>query len=155
MITSADIRRIITSRQHIEPSDDFRILDSWTEYSSGGSRSGPEQTVDYICFELEVADPITGETSHIFKAIQFCRVRRLPKSAKESRSLMDMHTQVLSSVWENEINFMTVIANIMEPVPIGLLFLYGVQGVGNNIEEAKRNAHNDFLGLIGACMDNK
>jgi hypothetical protein len=152
MITSADIRRIITSRQHIEPSDDFRIIDSWTEYSSGGSKPVPEQTVDYICFELEVADPVTGEKSHIFKAIQFCRVRRLPKSAKESRSLMDMHTQVLSSVWENEINFVTVIANIMEPVPIGLLFLYGVQGVGNDIEEAKEKAHNDFLGLIGSLQ---
>ena len=152
MITSADIRRILTARQHIEPSDDFRIIDSWTEYSGSGAKPVAEQTVEYMCFELEMADPVTGEKSHIFKAIQFCRVRRLPKSAKESRSLMDMHTQVLTAVWENEINFVTVIANIIEPVPIGLLFLYGVQGVGNDIEEAKENAHKDFLGFIGTIQ---
>ncbi len=152
MITSADIRRILSAKQNSEPADDFRIVDSWVEYSAKKDKPVDERQLEYMCYEIEVVNPATGEKEHLFKALQFARVRRLPKSAKESRTFMDMHTQVLSSVWENGINFVTVIANIMEPVALGLLFLYGVQGIGRNIDEAKKHAHRDFLSFIASIQ---
>lgn len=155
MITSADIRRILSKRQGSTPADDFRIIDSWVEYENSGSfadKSSEKRKLNYMCYELEVLNPVTGEKEHLFKALKFCRVIRLPKSAKESKTFMDMHTQVLTGVWENQINFVTVIANIMEPVALGLLFLYGVQGIGRDIQEAKEIAHNDFLSFIGSLQ---
>ena len=46
-------------------------------------------------------------------------------------------------------NFITIIANMLKPVSLGLLYLYGVQGVSEDLEEAKKKAHNDFLGFVG------
>lgn len=151
MLTSVDIRRILTQKQNSTPIDDFRIIDSWIEYADKKKEGSiNDRQLDYMCYEIEVLNPATGEKEHLFKAIKFCRVRRLPKSAKESKSFMDMHTQILTSVWENGINFVTVIANIMEPVALGLLFLYGVQGIGRTIDDAKAIANEDFAGFIGA-----
>lgn len=56
---------------------------------------------------------------------------------------MDMHTQIIAGANENAYNLVTVIANIIKPIPLGLLFLYGVQGVADNIEDAKKRAHAD------------
>jgi len=94
-------------------------------------------------------NPETGEKMHFFKAIKFLRVIRLPKGAKQSTSLMDMHAEILAGTSESAINLVTLIANIIEPVPLGLLFLYGVQGIGHTIEEAKHQAHHDYLGIVG------
>lgn len=151
MLTSVDIRRILTQKQNSAPIDDFRIVDSWIDYADKKKEGSiNDRQLDYMCYEIEVLNPATGEKEHLFKAIKFCRVRRLPKSAKESKSFMDMHTQILTSVWENGINFVTVIANIIEPVALGLLFLYGVQGIGRTIDDAKAAAKQDFAGFIGA-----
>lgn len=62
---------------------------------------------------------------------------------------MDMHTQIIAGANENAYNLVTVIANIIKPIPLGLLFLYGVQGVADNIEDAKKKAHADYMGLSG------
>lgn len=62
---------------------------------------------------------------------------------------MDMHTQIIAGANENAYNLVTVIANIIKPIPLGLLFLYGVQGVADNIEDAQKKAHADYMGLSG------
>lgn len=46
----------------------------------------------------------------------------------------------------------TVIANIIEPVPLGLLFLYGIQGVAKDLEDAKRKADRDYVGLCAVLQ---
>lgn len=145
MLSPLDIRRILRNNKNDMPVDDVRIIDSWTEYEDGSDKN--LRPLKYLCYEMDVINPSTGEQTHIFKALKFCRITRLPRSAKESLSLMDMQTQVLSAVWEQKINLTTVIANIIEPEPLGLLYLYGVQGVGKTIEEAKRIADSDYVGL--------
>ena len=141
-----DIRRILNPSKRESPTSTLKIIDSWTEYVPKGSTN--ERPLDYLCYELESIDPETGERFHYYKAIKFARVIRIPKSAKQSTALMDMHAQVLSAVYEQNYNFITVIANIREPVALGLLFLYGVQGIGSSIDEAKARAHKAFNGLI-------
>ena len=122
--------------------DDIRVLRNFVEYSQDG------ETLRYLIYELEILDR-TGELRRFFKAIKLARIIRLPKSAKESLSFMDMHAQVLSGVWEQGINLITMIANMIEPVPLGLMFMYGIQGVAEELHTAKRIADNDYAALTG------
>lgn len=144
-----EVKQILNPVKTTMPSNDFNLLDVWTEYDGGNAKSSK---LSYMCFEIETMDPNTGEKHHLYKALKFARVERLPKSAKQSTSFMDMMSQVLSAAYEQGYNMITVIANIIEPVPIGLLFLYGVQGVADTIEEAKKRADRDFKGFIGAMQ---
>ena len=138
-------------RNIINPSDDFRVLDSWVEYDDSKPNI-EERPLKYMCYEIEVVNPETGERSHAYKAIKFARIIRIPKNAKQSTSLMDKHQQILTAVYEKEINLITIIANVINPVPIGLLFMYGVQGVSTDIEDAKEKADLDFAGLISSLQ---
>lgn len=144
-----DIKRILNPVKSSTPSNDFHLDNVWTEYDNGVSKNSK---LSYMCFEIDTVDPATGERSHLYKAVKFARVERLPKSAKQSTSLMEMQSQVLSAAYEQGYNLITVIANIIKPVPVGLLFLYGVQGVADTIEEAKKRADRDFKGFIGAMQ---
>ena len=83
-------------------------------------------------------NPDTGERIHLFKAIKFARVIRLPANAKQSTAFMNMQQQILAGVYENNYDFITIIANMIRPTPIGLLYLYGVQGVSKDLAEAKK-----------------
>ena len=66
-----------------------------------------------------------------------------------STAFMNMQQKILAGVYENNYDFITIIANMIRPTPIGLLYLYGVQGVSKDLAEAKKIADADFLGLIG------
>lgn len=147
MLSVYDLKRIL-GRGAPAPADDIRVLDSWAEYQEDENCPVEERKLNYLCYELEVMNPDTGEKQHIYKALCFARVIRLPKDAKQSLSIMDMQEQLLSGVYERQYNMVTVICNIIRPVALGLLYLYGVQGVGYDIETAKQIAHRDFLGLL-------
>ena len=40
----------------------------------------------------------------------------------------------------------TIIANVIKPGALGLLYLYGIQGVTESLEKAKEKAYYDFKG---------
>jgi hypothetical protein len=149
LLSPYEIRRILSkySDKNGMPSDDFRLLKSWAEYDEGQKHEDGERPLKALYYEIEVINPKTGEEKRLFKALRLGRVTRLPKGAKQSLALMDMHAQVLSSVYEQGYNLITVISNIIDPVPLGLLFLYGVQGVAGTPEEALAKANTDFTGL--------
>ncbi len=149
MISLFDIKRILTPEKSTMPSDDFRIIQSWAEYDETSGKNPENKNLNYLCYELEVMNPDTGERIHLFKAIKFARVIRLPANAKQSTAFMNMQQQILAGVYENNYDFITIIANMIRPTPIGLLYLYGVQGVSKDLAEAKKIADADFLGLIG------
>lgn len=73
------------------PVDGFRLIDAWAEYADAPS-SG-ERKLNYLCYEIEVINPENGQTEHLYKAIKLLRILRLPRSAKESLSFMDMQSQ--------------------------------------------------------------
>lgn len=149
MLSKLDIRQILKpKKQNITPSDDFRIINSWAEYDDKNATAIEKRKLNYLCFELETIDPATGEQTHYYKALKFARVIRLPKSAKESTSLMDMQSQVLAACGEVGINLTVIIANLITTnPPIGLLYLYGVQGIAEDIEVAKKKADRDYISL--------
>ena len=148
MLSMYEIKRILQTEHDDNPIDDFRIIDSWTEYESDNERDPANRRLAFLCYEIEVMDPNSGERTRCYKAIRFARVLRLPGDAKQSLAFMDMQQQVLSSVWENGYNYITIIANIIKPEPIGLLFLYGIQGVSTSLEKAKEIAHRNFIGYV-------
>lgn len=121
--------------------DDVRVLRTYIEYMKDG------KTLKHIVYEMETIDT-DGTMIHFWKVLKFVRIIRLPKDAKQSSTFMNMHSQVLSSIWENNINLVTVIANLIKPA-LGLLFLYGVQGIGQTLEEASYIAEQDYEGLVG------
>ncbi len=120
--------------------DDLKIVRSWKEYTPD------RKSMTYLMFELEMHEP-GGEVIHFYKAIKLTRIIRLPKNAKQSESFMAMHSQVLAAIWERNIKLLTLIANLLTPVPLGLMYLYGVQGVADSEEQAKFIADNDFIAL--------
>ncbi|MBD9191279.1 MAG: hypothetical protein EGP96_01845 [Roseburia inulinivorans] len=91
-------------------------------------------------------NPDTGEITHFYKVIKFARVIRLPANAKQSTALMDMQEQILAGVHERNYNMITIIVNVIKPVALGLLYLYGIQGVAESLEKAKEKAYYDFKG---------
>jgi len=153
MLSVYEIKEILRGKKaSATPVDDFKVIDSYALYDESKMKKAGERALQYLCYEIESMNPETGETIHFYKALKFLRIIRLPKSAKQSTSFMDIQQQILTGVYENGYNLVTIIANIIEPVPLGLLFLYGVQGVGNTIEEAKEQADADFIGLTAALQ---
>lgn len=120
--------------------DDLKIIRNWKEYTPD------RKSMTYLMFELEMHEP-GGQKLHFYKAIKLTRIIRLPKNAKQSESFMSMHSQVLAAVWERNIKLLTLIANLLNPVPLGLMYMYGVQGVADTEEKAKYIADHDFIAL--------
>lgn len=146
-LSSYDIKRILHPKRYDYPIDDFRMIDSWAEYEENTKYDVNKRPLKFLCYQLEVIDPETGEKIQYYKAIKFLRVIRLPKAAKQSTSLMDIQSQVLAGVYQEGINLITVIANVIEPESIGLLYLYGTQGIASTIDEAKKIAQKDYIGF--------
>lgn len=125
--------------------DDLKIIRNWKEYTPD------RKNMTYLMFELEMHEP-GGQVLHFYKAIKLTRIIRLPKNAKQSESFMSMHSQVLAAVWERNIKLLTLIANLLNPVPLGLMYMYGVQGVAETEEKAKYIADHDFIALTSVLQ---
>ena len=121
--------------------DDLKILRTWVEYSED------RKIAQNLMYEFEMEDE-SGNVKHLFKCIKLVRIVRLPKSAKQSRVMMRTHARMLQGLWQQNIKFITVIANILNPVPFGLMYLYGVQGVAETEDDAKEIAGYDFTAFI-------
>ncbi|MBL4952131.1 serine-rich protein [Neobacillus sp. YIM B02564] len=119
---------------------DMEVVHSNVEYSSSGS-------LNYLLFEMKTKDG-NGDFVTLYKAIKLHRLIRVPKNAKQLKSLMDMQGDVITGLYRSDVNFVQIIANILRPKPIGLLFVYGIQSVSTeSMEDAKRKADIDFSAL--------
>lgn len=85
-----------------------------------------------------------------YKATTFFRLTRVSLGSKENKMFMEAHTDILRALYRANINFIEIIANVLNPTPYGLVYLYGVQAVGNSEEEAKRKCSNDFQVLLSS-----
>ena len=121
--------------------DDLKILRTWVEYSDD------RKVAQNLMYEFEMEDE-SGNVRHLYKCVKLVRIVRLPKSSKQSRVMMRVHSKMLQGLWQRNIKFITVIANILNPVPFGLMYLYGVQGVAETEEDAKEQAGYDYTAFI-------
>lgn len=111
----------------------------------------PDKHLKYLLFEMEVKDS-NDEIITIYKAIKLLRIKRLPKNIKQELKFMDVQSEVLGGLWERGVNFVSIIANILYPTPVGLLNCYGVQGISKDPDEAKRIADNDYAAISAALQ---
>lgn len=129
----------INHEKEIDHSD-ITVLNSAVTYDS-------DKNMDTVLYEMEAKDE-TGKKVLLYKAIKMIKLVRLPKSIKEETNFMKKHSEVLSGLWERQANLITIISNILYPEPIGLLFVYGVQGVAATVEEAIELAEMDYSALM-------
>lgn len=142
------VRQFLTPQSTIDYTDDLRIINNYTEYDNKSKK------LDYIIIEFEVMDR-DGSIKHLFKAIKLLKLVKLPDTLKQSQSMMDIHQQIIASFWENNINIINMILRIENTgndKPLGLMQVYGVQGIAKTIQEAKYIADSDFAGLISALQ---
>lgn len=124
--------------------DDITVLNNSIEYDEN-------RNLKYLLYEMLIKDT-GGKMVKIFKAIKLIRIIRLPKSVKQEVNFMEKHSEILGACWERQLNLVTVISNILEPVALGLLHCYGVQAVSTDLNEAKRIANDDMIALQGALQ---
>ena len=68
-MTVSEIKKIINPKIRSVPSDDFRIIDSWTEYEQESKKPLNERKLEYLCYQIEVVNPQTGDKTKAFKAL--------------------------------------------------------------------------------------
>ena len=134
-----DLKKIVPQKNLNE--DDLKILRTWAEFSED------RKNARSLMYEFEMEDE-SGNVHHLFKCVKLVRVVRLPKAAKQSDRVMQTHSRLLQAVWQQDIKLVTVIANILKPVPFGLMYLYGIQAIATTEEEAKNIANRDYISLI-------
>ena len=103
----------------------------------------------YIVNELE-KEANDKSVVRFYKATAFFRLTRVSLGSKENQKFMETHTDILRALYKANINFIEVIANVLKPEPYGLIYLYGVQSVGNSEEEATRKCECDFQVLLAS-----
>lgn len=122
--------------------DDIQVLETFiVPY-----KDGDKEYMRYIMFHLRLKDD-TGQWVTFWKAVRLLRVLRIPFQLRESEKLMDIHDDFIAGLWGNGINYITLVANILKPEPLGLLYCYGIQTVATTKEEAQRQADLDFAAL--------
>lgn len=143
------LKEILIGRPLQNYDNDIRIIKSWIDYDT------KKDKMNYMLIEYEIQNG--DEILHLFKVIKMVRLIRLPDTLKQSTQLMAIHSQLLSSLWSNNTKFISIIARInnCEPdIPLGLIQIYGVQGIGTTFEEALQEAEDQFQGLIAALQGN-
>lgn len=127
--------------------DDIEILENKVEYSPNHTKD----EMQYMTFKLRLLDD-TGEYREVWKAVKLCRIHRVPKPFRETRKLMDMMAEVMGALWAKQVNMVQIMANVLNPTNVGLIFCYGVQAVADSLEAAKAEADQDYNALIAAIQ---
>lgn len=116
--------------------DDIRVLQAEIVPEGDGTR--------HFLYRLDL------DGAKIWKAVRLLRVTRVPRPVEENRRLMDVHRDVLAAMWQSQVNFLHLMANILVPEPHGLVLGYGVQAVADTPHEAMRRTDMDYAALEAA-----
>ncbi len=138
------VKNNVISKYNVSTEDNITILKQYRV-------NGKEGNLSYLVYELE-KKLNDNSVVRFYKASSFFRLNRVADSAKDNVAFMEIHTDIMRSLYKTKVNFVEIIANILNPEPIGLVFLYGVQSTGNSMEEAIRNCSADFEALLGAFI---
>lgn len=118
--------------------DELDILRQWREYSP----TSPNE-VRYFCYELEQLDPGAKDPERYFKVVRLMRLTRVPRYLRQ-QSTTEEFRDILSSLREKQILFLNIIAKSPK---LPLVFAYGVQGVGDSLQEAMDKADEAYAAL--------
>ena len=126
--------------------DDITVHRSWRSYHENEPSS-----VKYFLFEISQRNPGELEYSEKFyKAVRFIRLTRVPRYLRQSTAasgpnmVFEQMRDLLAAIREQGVLFINLIAKSPN---LPLIFAYGVQGVGNTLEEAKQVADEAYAVL--------
>lgn len=117
--------------------DDLIIQRAYRSFDP--SKSGE---VKYMMYELSQKNPGEDHYTHFWKAVRIARVTRVPRYLRRSTSsgpnmVFEQQRDILAALREQQVLFLNIIAKSAQTP---MIFAYGVQGVGDTIEEAQRQA---------------
>lgn len=127
--------------------DDLQILDYYIEYDRNNQAK-------YLMFNIRVREEGETEWTEMWKAVKLLRLKALPRRFREEETLLTTWDDVLIGLHDEDVNFITLIANILKPERIGLVFCYGVQAVAEYKEDAQQKADVAYSALAQSLMGN-
>lgn len=112
-----------------------------------------DSEMEHMLFKISVKDEY-GEYKTFWKAVSLLTITRTPFQTRESKKLKQITDEVLRGLCRTEVNYLLLVANILTPKALGVLYCYGVQAIGDTPEEAMLQASHDYMalrkGLTGA-----
>lgn len=110
----------------INSHDDLHIRDRFVEYDKKN-----KENVAYLTYILEKRED-EGEWGLWIKVVKLCKVFNVPKELREKKALMVSQDELLSSIWRQGINFLTIYANMPSEKQgknetEGFFYCYGIQ----------------------------
>lgn len=127
--------------------DDLQILDYYIEYDK-------DNNAKYLMFNIRVKEEGEEEWTEMWKAVKLLRLTAIPRRFREEETLLTTWDDVLIGLHDEDVNFITLIANILTPERIGLVFCYGVQAVAEFKEDAQHKADVAYAALAQSLMGN-
>lgn len=140
---------LIRPRFSGRPLTPFEVDYSEMEILGHSREVGPDGNVKYFLFKLRLSEP-DSEPQEFYKAVRLIRLTRVPRylrqAGKDPSAVFDQQRDVLAALREQDVLFLNLIAKAPE---IPMVFSYGVQAVGNTLEEAKAMADRAYAVLSG------
>jgi hypothetical protein len=103
---------------------DMEIIDRGIEYED---KKG-ENVVTYLKYLIKRKDENDGNWYTWVKIIKLCKVYNVPKELREKKALMVAQDELLSAIWKENINFITIYCNIPDGKDVkGFYYCYGIQ----------------------------
>lgn len=127
--------------------DDLQILDYYIDYDKNNQAK-------YLMFNIKVREEGEEDWTEMWKAVKLLRLTALPRRFREMEMLLSSWDDVLIGLHDEDVNFITLIANILKPERIGMVFCYGVQAVAENKEDAQHKADVAYAALAQSIMGN-
>lgn len=127
--------------------DDLQVLDSYIEYDK-------ENQAKFLMFNIRVKEENEEEWTEMWKAVKLLRIKSIPRRFREEEQLLTTWDDVLIGMHDKDVNFITLMANILKPERIGLVFCYGIQSVAETAEEAQKMASAGYQALAQTLMGN-
>lgn len=152
ILTRPDFRNLIVPKLSGAPLsvsqidyDELELLESYRVFDDAKS-----DEVKYFVYHLAQKNPEDKFFHNFYKAIRMVRLTRVPRYLREITAasgpdmIFEQQRDVLAALREQGVLFTNIIAKSPE---IPLVFAYGVQGVGDTLEEAKRKADEGYAVL--------
>jgi len=134
-------------------SADLRILDTGLELErDAGGRPLDRLAVQWFkTWEAEA-----GREYTLYRAVKLYLLKHLPQEARRDPALVDKMRAVLSGLHTQRrarFQFTQLLAGMWQPKPLGVVQIYGVIGLGESLDEARRNAQLGGAALVGALSN--
>ena len=104
---------------------------------------------DYVIHKLQkVLD--NGDIVTYYKASKFFKLVRVSKASKENNKIMSIQADIIRGLYTNGISIIQLIANVLTPEPVGLIYLYGAQAIAPKEEVAISECANNYKAFLNS-----